>query len=171
MDIRKPINKRILFFIAGLILSILLTSVRSEKVLVVEDIDNPKKTSLVLQDESFSLGYIHSVLLTPASEYFTVGEDNSLDLYKTEYESFGVGLPFSKEDGEFEIVGDKFILKVERSFDTLDMRISSIPQHWIEISGERYEMMELIEKPEDLIKLYAEDKWVLSVWGRSYIIF
>lgn len=171
MDNKKLSDKRIPFLIAVLLIAFLFTTIRNEKVLVIEDIDNPKKVSLILEDGRFSLGYIHSVLLTPAVEYFTVAEDNSLMLYKTIYESFGVGLPFSKEDGEFEIDGDKFILKVERKFPDLNMRISPIPQHWLEIEGSRYEMLDLIEKPEDLIRLYAEDRWVFSFLTKSYIIF
>ncbi len=171
MDNKKPFDKRILFFVTGLLIAFLFTSIKNEKILVIEDIDNPKKTSLVLEDDSFVLGYIHSVLLTPATEYFKVAEDNSLNLYKTVYESFGVGLPFSKEDGEFEIDGDKFILKVERKFDNINMRISPIPKHWLEIGSARYEMLDLIEKPEDLINLYAQDRWVFHFAGRSYIIF
>ena len=171
MDNKKLSDKRIPFLIAALLIAFLFATIRNEKVLVIEDIDNPKKVSLILEDDSFSLGYIHSVLLTPAVEYFTVEEDNSLMLYKTIYESFGVGLPFSKEDGEFEIDGDKFILKVERKFPDLNMRISHIQQHWLEIEGSRYEMLDLIAEPEDLIKLYAEDRWVFSFLTKSYIIF
>lgn len=134
-----------------------------EKVLVVKDLDEHATTKFILSDEGFTLGYIHSVLLTPAEEMFTVDDDNQLLLQKTVYESFGVGLPYSQEKFEFEIKDGKFILYVKRKFPSLKMRISPIPKHWLSIGSQRYELIDIVEKPEDLIDIYARNSFVIKI--------
>ncbi|WDV44892.1 DUF1850 domain-containing protein [Clostridiaceae bacterium M8S5] len=148
-----------------------LTDILSyDKVLVIEDLDEYSKVKFVLEDNEFTLGYIHSVLLTPAEEVFTVGRDNELLLQKTIYESFGVGLPYDREKYKFEIKDGKFILYVKRSFDSINMRISSIPKHWLQIGNAKYQLVDLIAKEEDLIKIYAKNTLIIKFGKRKLIL-
>jgi hypothetical protein len=78
--------------------------------LFVETVQGTKLVLFTRQGESVKLRYIHSVHKTPVFENFVV-KDNFLLLESTEYESYGVGLPFLPEEGEFQQVGDKFILR------------------------------------------------------------
>ncbi|TCO70175.1 DUF1850 domain-containing protein [Marinisporobacter balticus] len=155
----------------GLIVLCSKSFLKEEKVLIVEDLDKKMKTEYVLPDKTFTLGYIHSVLLTPAEEYFKVEDDNNLMLYKTIYESFGVGLPFSQEKWEFDIKNGKFILNIKRSCDLIHLRVSPIPKHWLSIGEDRYELINLVKEPEDLVKIYAVDQWGFKVGKQFYKVF
>lgn len=159
----------IVFFVLMVLLSIKI--VTHGKVLIVEDLDGQAKNEFFLPDKTFTLGYIHSVELTPAEELFRVGQDNTLMLYETIYESYGVGLPFLKEEGELDIKDGKFILKTQRPMDSIKLRVSPIPKHWLSIGDERFELIQLIEKPEDLVEIYAADRWGLKIFGEFYKIF
>ena len=162
-------GKGIFFKILFILILVLLTNlVTHEKVLIVEDLDGHVKNEFFLPDKTFTLGYIHSVLLTPAQELFRVDKDNTLMLYETIYESFGVGLPYSQEEGEFDIVDGKFILKIHRSMDSIKLRVSQIPKHWLSIGDDRYELIQLIEKPDDLIEIQAVDRWGFKFGEKFY---
>lgn len=160
-------------WIIGILLVVLILTnfVSHEKILIVEDLDKHKKNEFFLPEKTFSLGYIHSVLLTPAEEFFRVERDNTLMLYKTIYESFGVGLPYSQEEWDFEIKDGKFLLNIERPFHSIKMRVSSIPHHWVNIGEERYELTEFVAQADDLIEIYAVDRWGLKVGKRFYKLF
>ncbi|WP_129600672.1 DUF1850 domain-containing protein [Anaerophilus nitritogenes] len=138
---------------------ILITDSKSKKVLVIEDLDENIKHEFILPDSKFSIGYTHSVLLTPVEEFFQIKNKNELSLYKTIYESFGVGLPYSQQEGDFEIKNGKFILKINRDFHDIHLRVSPIPKHWLSVGDHRYELIDLVKKPDDLIKIYIVDRY------------
>lgn len=161
----KSLQKRV---IGGVILCLLIgiffaSKIQQSNILVVEDVITGKQTEIAVPDNHFVLGYIHSVLLTPAEEFFFIDEQQQLNLQKTIYESFGVGLPYSqREDWEFEIVDGKFILYRDRTMASINMIISPIPDHWIEVDGKKYELIDLISEPEDAIRIYAKQGYTFS---------
>ena len=167
-------NNKFLLITIGILLIVSLSFsiglISYEKIIVIKDLDEPKTTKFTLDENRFTLGYIHSVLLTPAEEMFLVNEDNQLLLQKTVYESFGVGLPYSRENYEFEIKDEKLILYVKREFPSLNMRISPIPKHWVQIGDEKIELLNTVSKEEDLIKIYARDAIVIRVGEEELIL-
>lgn len=171
---RGTLGKKIVLVCILCTIFILLFSenfLSKEKVLVIEDVDKNMKNEFFLPEGNFTLGYIHSVLLTPAEEYFKVGDNNKLVLYKTIYESFGVGLPYSQEKWEFDIKNGKFILKVKRTIEAINLRVSPIPKHWLTIGENRYELIDLVKEPEDLVKIYADDIWGIKIGKRFRKLF
>ena len=152
--------RRIIIGVALLCLAVgifISSTIQKTNILVIEDVISGKITEIPAPDNTFVLGYIHSVLLTPAEEYFFIDNQQQLNLQKTIYESFGVGLPYSqREDWEFEIVDGKFILYVDRTMASINMIISPIPDHWIEVGGETYQLIDLITTPEDAIRITAK---------------
>lgn len=155
----------ILFFLILLGLSL---SIHKEKFVIVEDLDNAMINEFYTKDLTFSIGYIHSVELTPAEEFFKITKDNKVVLYKTIYESFGVGLPFSQKENRFDITKGKFVLERERVMDSIKMRISPIPKHWIVVNNVKYKLLDLIKKPEDLINIYVKEYYVFKI-GKIFI--
>lgn len=69
------------------------------------------RTIPVKSGEKLSLSFVHSVQRTPVIENFIVEDSYILTLDSTEYQSFGVGLPFLAEDGIFQAEKDKFVMK------------------------------------------------------------
>ncbi|MBN2897380.1 MAG: DUF1850 domain-containing protein [Clostridia bacterium] len=158
---KRVITGVILCIVIGILIS---RTVKPSNILVVEDVITGKQTEIAVPSNTFVLGYIHSVLLTPAEEYFFIDEQQQLNLQKTIYESFGVGLPYSQDqDWEFEIVDGKFILYVDRTMDVINMVISPIPDHWIEAEGEIYKLIDLVSEPEDAIKIYAKKSYIFGL--------
>jgi hypothetical protein len=74
------------------------------------------------EHEAFSLRFVHSVERTPVLEKYRVDRQNNLVLYATEYESFGVGLPFLASEGKFTAIDGRFILEMNRVFPTVSLR-------------------------------------------------
>lgn len=77
------------------------------------------------KEDVISIWFIHSVQKTPVLENLVVNElCDGLTLQSTKYQSFGVGLPFLSEEGEFKQVGEYFVLdNINRRFKTVDLRI------------------------------------------------
>lgn len=136
----------------------------TEPVLVVRNLDSGATEEIALPDGTFVLGYTHSVLLTPAEEYYAVAEDGSLWLQKTVYESFGVGLPFLQErDSDFVIDDGKFILYLDRRFDEIPMVISPIPDHWVGVGENRIFLSGLVPEDGARIVIRVETRHVLRL--------
>ncbi len=169
---RKSIlnRKHILLFIT-LTAILLITCIDYGKVLIIKDIDHDLEQTFFLPDNTFTLGYIHSVQLTPVEEFFRAEQDNTLMLYKTIYESFGVGLPFTQEVGQFDMEDGKFVLKMERPFNSIKLRVSPIPEHWVSIGETRYELIDLVTEADGLIELSAVGRWVLKLGRKIHIVF
>lgn len=165
--------RRIVIAILGLILGMLLvfTGLQDRTVLIIEEQSSGVQHELYPVEDQFVLSYIHSVLLTPVDEHFIITEDNTLVLQKTVYESFGVGLPYEQiNDADFEIIDGKFILYLERQFESLSMIISPIPMHSITVNGETFHFNVMLEKQEEAIKIYTIDKKVFKIGNYSVVL-
>ena len=150
-----------------LVAILLFTGLKEKTVIVVEEQKTGDRRMFYPHEDRFELGYTHSVLLTPVDEYFSIDAQNDLILQKTVYESFGVGLPYEQlEDTEFEIIEDKFILYLDRKFDTLDMVISPIPKHTITVNDETFYITELFSAETIEIGSEAFQKVIESDEGR-----
>lgn len=152
-------NKELLIKLMVIILILLALyfviscNLRKTKVLVIEDNTNHQKFEYNLPNRNFSLGYTHSVLKTPVEEFFYINENNQIVLEKIVFESYGVGTPFLEEEGELEVVDGKFVLKIDRVLDNINMIISPIPNHWISISDNKYYFNDILDKPNSSIKI------------------
>lgn len=77
----------------------------------------------VKTDAKFSLSFTHSVQLTPVIENFRVDDSNMIILESTEYQSFGVGLPFLASDGNFHAEEGYFVVSdMKRQHKRIDVR-------------------------------------------------
>lgn len=93
--------------------------------LVIEAGEDVLYEAPVFTRKDFSIRFIHSVQKTPVREnlYAKVGNNAGLWLDSTEYESFGVGLPFLLEEGAFYQQGTHYIIDhMGRKFERLALR-------------------------------------------------
>lgn len=76
------------------------------------------------KEDVISIWFVHSVQKTPVLENLAVNKScDGFTLQSTKYQSFGVGLPFLPDEGEFKQVGKYFILdNINRRFKTVDLR-------------------------------------------------
>lgn len=83
-----------------------------------------------LEEPFFSLVFIHSVEQTKVEERFRVEPDGKLCLYECRYSSYGAGLP-SDGGGGFALENGEFVLKLDRKFERITLRVSHINGHGI----------------------------------------
>ncbi|WP_026765224.1 DUF1850 domain-containing protein [Selenomonas ruminantium] len=107
-----------------------------------------------------SLRFIHSVQKTPVEEFLAVKEGcRSFVLNATKYQSFGVGLPFDKREGEFHQEGDFYWLRGQnRKFDRLDLRTGVGTELTINIGGRSFPLYEQY-KPGTLVTVELMPLW------------
>lgn len=168
--IKKDGFIRNLIIICLILLSVIFvitSNIEKGKVLIIQDNTSNEKHEFYLPDNTFSLGYKHSVLKTPAEEFFYVRDNNTMLLHKTEYESYGVGLPFLADKDDFKIENGKFILLIQREFKKLNMIISPIPNHWLSIGDDKYYLNDILKEPDSSISIYVNDKYVLKGFFNS----
>lgn len=131
------------------------------KVLLIEDVERNTINSIMVPEGKFTLSYIHSVQKTPVYEFFEIDEQNRLILVETSFSSLGVGLPYTEENGSFESRNGKFQLTgLSREFTTIPLRVSPIPKHSITVGNDTFSLLSFAA-PDDLIKITANDKWML----------
>lgn len=144
--------------IVSSIIFVLGFNLEKGKILVIQNNTTGIKTEFNLPECIFSLGYTHSVMKTPAEEFFYINKENEIVLEKTIYQSLGVGLPFLPDEGVLNVEDGKFILYMNRTFKEINMIISPIPKHWLKIGDTNYPLMDILKEPDCSIRIYARDK-------------
>ena len=107
-----------------------------------------------------TLAYQHSVQKTMIYEYLAVNDsEDGLVLQSTKYQSLGVGLPFSKEEGEFRREGEWFILdKINRKYPDLSIRNGVTNDERVIVGGHEYVLSELMPVGKEL-HIYVAPLW------------
>lgn len=107
-----------------------------------------------------TLAYRHSVQKTMIYEYLAVNDsEDGLVLQSTKYQSLGVGLPFSKEEGEFRREGEWFILdKINRKYPNLSIRNGVTNDERVIVGGHEYVLSELVPVGKEL-HIYVAPLW------------
>lgn len=133
-----------------------------QQFLYVEDAGGREEAVLPLGTGRFTLKYTHSVHQTPVCEEYRTAEDNQMVLTETSFFSYGVGIPFTAEEGVFVYKEGKFFITgLHRGFRCIPMRVSAIPDHMIIIDGRSYPLLSFCE-PGGLIKITTGKKRVLQ---------
>ena len=148
----------IIFTVVILILIIFKNFLKPQYLLVIEDKTNKKNYEFILKNKKFSLGYTHSVMKTEAEEIFVTDDNEKIKLIRTEYKSYGVGLPFLPEEGKMKVENGKFILDMEREFKNISMVISPIGKHYLKIDGKKYMLSGILgDKPAKILLTIKKD--------------
>lgn len=149
---------KIIFIIMILILTVFKIFLKPQYLLVIEDKTNKKNYEFILKNKKFSLGYTHSVMKTEAEEIFITDNNDKIKLIRTEYKSYGVGLPFLPEEGKMKVENGKFILDMEREFKNISMVISPIGKHYLKIDGKKYMLSGILgDKPAKILLTIKKD--------------
>ena len=149
---------KIIFIIMILILTVFKIFLKPQYLLVIEDKTNKKNYEFLLKNKKFSLGYTHSVMKTEAEEIFITDNNDKIKLIRTEYKSYGVGLPFLPEEGKMKVENGKFILDMEREFKNISMVISPIGKHYLKIDGKKYMLSGILgDKPAKILLTIEKD--------------
>lgn len=91
--------------------------------------------------------------LTDVDEEYSIEPDGSLRLTATRFDTLGVGIPYDAEGG-FSLEGNRFVLRMDRRYRSLPIRVSPIPGHVVVAGGRVYPLSTWVA-PEDLAILEA----------------
>lgn len=125
-------------------------------VLVLRDESGQVRARIVCTDGRFVHRYVHSVHLSDVDEEYGIDPDNTLHLAATRFDTLGVGIPYDAEGG-FSVEGNRFVLKMNRRFRSLPIRVSPLPGHMIIAGGREYPLTEWFA-PEDLVTVEAKHR-------------
>lgn len=99
--------------------------------------DQVFRTIPVEAGDSFSIVFIHSVHRTPVTDYFYIDGEGTIILYKTTFDTYGVGMPY-ETDHHFYIEGHLFVIdEINEPFATLPYRVASFTEHVLTIGETR----------------------------------
>jgi len=128
----------------------------------------PRVPTLILRNESggivvripcedgrFTHRYVHSIHLTNVDEDFQIQANGTLLLTATKFDTLGVGIPYDA-DGGFSMEGNRFVLKMNRRYRSLPIRVSPMPGHLIITGGRNYPLTNWFV-PEDLVVVEAKN--------------
>lgn len=92
----------------------------------------------------FSIHFIHSVQKTPVLENLEISKDKQgFDLLSTKYQSFGVGLPFLAEEGNFRQEGNFYVFDhMHRHFPQLELRTGVGTRLTLTVGSREYRLYE-----------------------------
>lgn len=147
----------ILIFFIFLGVFFLYFQVVNEKVLILKNTDENKESNIIVEDGKFVLGFIHSVHHTPVQELYFIDNKGGLNLVETRYYSLGVGMPTEAENG-FVNENGEFVLKINRRYEKIHLKVSAIPDHTIKVNDKVYSLLAFV-KPEKTIELKAQSHW------------
>jgi hypothetical protein len=108
---------------------------------------------LACEDGRFVHRYVHSVHLSDVDEEYSIKPDGSLRLTATRFDTLGVGIPYDAEGGLSQD-GNRFVLRMDRRYRSLPVRVSPLPGHGIVTGGRIYPLSDWIG-PGELIVLEA----------------
>mgnify|MGYP000929340413 CR=1 FL=1 len=170
-SIKRNRNKLQIILVLTILFVLITTSlIKKGKVIVVEDKAHGIHREFYLQDNNFKLSYTHSVHKSLVEEYFTVTDDNKILLQKNVFDSFGVGAPYIENPDDLKIENGKFVLKMNRLFDEINMVISPIPKHKLTIGEKEIDIIDLLSEDTDSIKIYIIEKDVILFGNKYHII-
>ena len=131
-------NKSFLYLAAILIIAGCILCLPAIKVLSVSGRKNPELRfySAAACKEGFIISYTHSVNKGRVHDYYRATKKGSLQLYKTQFVSYGAGIPEPEETpgAVFTVSKDGyFIENIEREVPRLLMAVGIIANHSISV--------------------------------------
>ncbi len=119
---------------------------KGERVLEFKGEDGKVYMSIpVNENDEFSIGFVHSVNLSPVIDYYTI---NKNDIYAsaTLYYSFGAGVQTELEDYEkleYTEDGGMLVSGIDKHMDNLSYVVGKVSDHTLEIHGESYSLRDI----------------------------
>ena len=120
---------------------------------IYDENKNTVKEILVQNESKICIEYDHSVMKTPVRDIFHIKDNKELLLKKTEYKSFGAGLPsdvdedIKKENGIF--VKDN----INQRFEKISLRVGKVANHRLIIDeNKKIHLSDYIDS-KDLVKI------------------
>ncbi len=150
-------RRYILFFAltTALVLSAGYALLPRTPTLMIRDARGRVLARLACEDGRFVHRYVHSVHLSDVDEEYSIDPDGSMRLTATRFDTLGVGIPYDAEGG-FSQEGDRFVLRMDRRYSSLPVRVSPLPGHMILTGGREYPLARWIA-PGDLAILEARN--------------
>ena len=89
------------------------------------------------KNDTFSISFIHSVNKTPVTDFYKFDDKKNIYIYKTNYMSFGAGMPTELNENENILYNDDGTMTIEhidKKIDELTYYLSNIYDHTLSIN-------------------------------------
>lgn len=162
-------HKKFLLACVGFaILAVVFVALTISAIPAVEVLDERGHRLALIPAENgiFVHRYIHSIHKTAVDEEFRINGD-SLELFRLRYDTYGVGMPSDGGDG-FRIENNRFVVDLKRSFKKIDIRVSHLPGHGIEVNGSFHPFTEWVPA-ESLVTLRARKRYVFLLRRKAHL--
>lgn len=106
----------------------------------------------------FTLGYLHSINLSPVDEDFSIGGDGMLTLWRLRFGQLSTGMPSGDEDG-FALEGERFVTRPNRAYRSIQLRVSPVPGHELRLTDGKAFPLTRWAPPGGLIVLEAAPRY------------
>ena len=120
------------------------------------------------EGESFYIGFIHSVNISPVLEVFTVSSGR-IYLTALEFETFGAGMPAELEPGQ-QLVhlpdGTMRIEYIRRLVSNFHILTSDVTEHTLHIAGQVFSINDMTN-PGEPVRIEFQR---LNIWQRIFKI-
>lgn len=122
---------------------------------------NKKITCIdINKNSTFSISFIHSVNKTNITDYYYFDKNNNIILDKTNYKSFGAGVPTEINNNESfkkENDGSYTIENINKNLGTITLYLSDLYEHTLKINEDKeYHLWNIIGKKE-IIEIKIEN--------------
>ncbi|KAB3532755.1 DUF1850 domain-containing protein [Alkaliphilus pronyensis] len=116
---------------------------------------NTTKYFIVKENSELYIDYIHSVMKTPVRDVFEVKKNNTLLLVRTEYSSFGAGLP-TENYGTIQLVDGVYINRgINKELTIIPLRVGAIANHKVQLEDGRFIFLKDFINVGSLVKIKA----------------
>lgn len=153
------------------------------KVLSVSNLKNPTENifSAEAVKNGWDICYTHSVNKGRVRDYYRVVDKNGLELYKTEFVSYGAGIPEADETPGAFFSSDEHSYAIEnlhRTIPKLVMAVGVIAEHSISIDGREFFLKNVFMPQTSLVfrvkrisvLRFATSQQMTEAWRRTFAI-
>ncbi len=109
----------------------------------------------------FASRFIHSVHKTPVIDRYRIDAKDTIVQESTEYQTYGIGMPFLPEDGRL-VLEDGFVKLVDLDlrFRSFDLRVEPRAQYTLLVGGEEIPLYTMTE-PGGLVHVAVVPRYTL----------
>ncbi len=111
---------------------------------ILEDMNGKTLRFFPTSEKALTIGWYHSVELTPWKEIYRVTDDHTLSLESTVYKAYGAGTPDT--EGDVELLSDGFIriTGIDREIPYYSLLYTPESRYYIEFNHETHELKDYV---------------------------
>lgn len=123
------------------------------------------------ESDELTIGWRHSVELTPWEETYKINDDGTLSFLSTTYQSYGAGTPDT--EGEVEFLPDGFIqiTGIERTMPFYSLYYVPVSEYYLANESQKYPLSQLVPADTHVHIQYKRFNMYEWLWFKMITFF